>query len=889
MRGALIGRDEERRAVEASLRDPGSVVVAGQSGIGKTALARAVVTAISASTVIWTSATRSSQSLPFGAFAPLFTASGIGPELMASGDAFALARATQALRAHPGTLLVVDDAQFLDDASATLVHQLTTTAAARTLLTITTGQPTPDAITVLWKDAWAPRVELLPLSRIETEALVDAIVEGPCSPVVHHEIWEATRGNPLFVSELLHAARASGAVRAVDGRWELVARLTVGRRLNELVGARIDELDDGARRVAEVVAISEPVRIALLDRLVDLEGLAAAEAAGVVHVEDGDEPVARVVHPTYAEVLRSRAPSARRRATARALADASEAAGMRGPADTLRFATWRLDAGRPPAVSVLVDAAWHAAEAQDFALAERFARAALDEAPRDDEHAARIALADAQYRQGDHNGALETLDTDPGADDRAIAESAVLRAKVLLTAGRGDAARESVDTALARVGDAGHQAWLRGFRATVLVADAQFAEGIALAERVVRDAASGPRARLTGLSALAMGYAFAGRSTRALEAIERGRDAEPPREHDLRTPMSWATPASFAAHWTTGDLAAADAVASAFRELGMQARNPEWVAGASAALAWIALARGDVTGARVLLADATIKDSPGGWSRAATLGLGGIEILAAAAETCAAALAGDVDRARAAQREIAPEVLAVHRGPRWFDGWAAIARAWAAVADGRLRGARDILQDLAADARDRGDAPIELEALFLLARLGDARTVASRLAKVARTVDGPYAPIVAAYCAALAARDGDALDAAAAAFSDAGFRLVAAETFLHAAATHAAAGVVARAEASRSLAAREVAACPGAASPLLDGLRTRPLLTTRELEIAHLAARGRATREIATELVLSTRTVESHLAHIYTKLGVAGRHELPAALSAPDPPPDSPS
>lgn len=51
-------------------------------------------------------------------------------------------------------------------------------------------------------------------------------------------------------------------------------------------------------------------------------------------------------------------------------------------------------------------------------------------------------------------------------------------------------------------------------------------------------------------------------------------------------------------------------------------------------------------------------------------------------------------------------------------------------------------------------------------------------------------------------------------------------------------------------------------------------LTVREREIAALARSGLSTKTIAGRLHLSERTVESHLAHVYRKLQIEGRHEL---------------
>jgi predicted ATPase/DNA-binding CsgD family transcriptional regulator len=51
-------------------------------------------------------------------------------------------------------------------------------------------------------------------------------------------------------------------------------------------------------------------------------------------------------------------------------------------------------------------------------------------------------------------------------------------------------------------------------------------------------------------------------------------------------------------------------------------------------------------------------------------------------------------------------------------------------------------------------------------------------------------------------------------------------------------------------------------------------LSPREREVAQLIALGRSNREIAEALVLSSKTVESHVKHIFGKLGVQGRTEV---------------
>jgi DNA-binding CsgD family transcriptional regulator len=59
---------------------------------------------------------------------------------------------------------------------------------------------------------------------------------------------------------------------------------------------------------------------------------------------------------------------------------------------------------------------------------------------------------------------------------------------------------------------------------------------------------------------------------------------------------------------------------------------------------------------------------------------------------------------------------------------------------------------------------------------------------------------------------------------------------------------------------------------------TAASLTPREREIALLAATGAASKDIAQALTLSVRTVDNHINHAYSKLGITTRRDLATAL-----------
>jgi DNA-binding NarL/FixJ family response regulator len=126
-----------------------------------------------------------------------------------------------------------------------------------------------------------------------------------------------------------------------------------------------------------------------------------------------------------------------------------------------------------------------------------------------------------------------------------------------------------------------------------------------------------------------------------------------------------------------------------------------------------------------------------------------------------------------------------------------------------------------------------------------------------------------------AADDGGALLAVSEEMEAIGAIPYAVEAAAHAATTFAAAG---RADSARRAAARSRqlhSRTDGTPPPGIEGVDEDAItLTAREHQLVGLAARGRSNAEIAEQLVLSVRTVESHLYRAMHKLGVSDRRQL---------------
>ena len=248
----------------------------------------------------------------------------------------------------------------------------------------------------------------------------------------------------------------------------------------------------------------------------------------------------------------------------------------------------------------------------------------------------------------------------------------------------------------------------------------------------------------------------------------------------------------------------------------------------------------------------------------------------------ALALAGDVPGAEHAWQEGAPAAGSDVRPLHHAD--ATRARAWLLAARGERGPARAWLEAVADQCQKDGLAVHELVARHDAVRLGSNGGTVERIVALASEMEGALAPAFAGHVRALSSQDGDGLDAAADRFEELGALLLAAEAAAQAGAAFGRAGLRARASQAEARSAALGARCEGAKTPVLLERPELAHLTSREHEVATLAASGLASREIAGRLLLSQRTVDNYLQRAYRKLGIRRREELAAALDGEAPP-----
>ncbi|MGH9116117.1 MAG: helix-turn-helix domain-containing protein, partial [Acidimicrobiales bacterium] len=287
---------------------------------------------------------------------------------------------------------------------------------------------------------------------------------------------------------------------------------------------------------------------------------------------------------------------------------------------------------------------------------------------------------------------------------------------------------------------------------------------------------------------------------------------------------------------------------------------------AAGALGWACLARGRLKDAVAYFGEslsALEGIDPTGTYRECYAGL--VEALA---------LSGDAEGAGSV---LAEAVRGLRTSTAWMRPRLALAGAWVAAAEGESTRAMREAAGAAAAARERGQVSYELLALYASARLGSGQATA-RLAELASWVEGPLVRVAAAHAAALATPSGESLDQAAEGYAEMTCSLYAAEAAAQASRAHDHAGLPRLAAASAARAHAFAGEGTGPRPLTVSTSLAPPALTRREQEVATLAALGDSNQGIADKLSLSVRTVESHLARAYYKLGVTARADLPGAL-----------
>ncbi len=164
-------------------------------------------------------------------------------------------------------LLVLENLQWADASSIELLHFLARQLGNHRIMLVGTWNETerdlPESLRTMARSlrslGVAKEIRLEPLSRAALAELVSRRfgVEAGSIPAFLDALYQATRGNPFFVEQVLAELIASDTLRSAGGIWIgwQHDHITLPRTVRDVLEARLDRLTEPARRVADVLAV----------------------------------------------------------------------------------------------------------------------------------------------------------------------------------------------------------------------------------------------------------------------------------------------------------------------------------------------------------------------------------------------------------------------------------------------------------------------------------------------------------------------------------------------------------------------------------------------------------------------------------------------------------
>jgi DNA-binding CsgD family transcriptional regulator len=857
----LTGRDEELQTIADAMSDPtlAGIVLCGAAGVGKSRVARDALHAMASTQTRtrWAVGTASARALPLGAFA-----SWAPP----AADSLQLVRGViDSLTTTPegsDIVLGVDDAHLLDDLSVFVLHQIIQRRAAKVVLTIRDGEPVPPGLNEMRSSGELERLDLQPLSLEETAMLLAAALRGPVDADTAQRLWALTRGNALYLRNIVDQEVEDGRLATGRGIWTWTGDIDIRPSLAELIESRMRDLPPAAGEVIDLLAVGEPLELASLRRIADPTGIEEAEVRGLITLKSAE---VRLAHPLYGEVRRARAAQTKLRRLRGVVA--AELAASQPPDDIrilVRRATLGIDSDVAQDPQLLVSAAVGAMWLADLALADRLGDAAIHAGAGAEAYFVRANLLSWLSRGAEAEAVIAATPT-AGFTPSDHCRLAYVRATIKLwTLGDPASAKQILDDATPYAVTPEGRGWIDSLRATYCAVMADPAAALAASEGMILDQRPGIAAP-TGGWAITIAAGDCGRTTAAIAAAD-ATDVLLARTAEHAFTRFAVADARVSALVQAGHVVEACEVSQRTLLQANDMPGPARIRAAAVA-GRAALAAGHVADACRLLApivDALATGETNGWGHRYRVPW-----------TTALALRG-----AAADPTAAVATLERQRHPSWrmVDYEYELARAWVAACQGTISSAVTLALDAGETARDSGQFAAEVMCLQTAAQFGDA-SGARRLAELAGIVEGPRAGLAARFASALRAGTADELATVSTCFEEIGDRIAAIDSAAHAALTYRRHGQRGSALTCATRAQTLAQNC-GATTPALREAAQPLPLTDREREIVTLLGQGLSSRAVADRLTLSTRTVEGHIYRAMAKTGTANRDQLAALLRA---------
>jgi adenylate cyclase len=246
----------------------------------------------------------------------------LSPEMRKNMTHAAVAEALMLEAIEKPIVLFIDDLQWADSASLSMLHYISRAIISSRVLIIGTfrsGELIPDSeghahplvetLRLMGREDLYVEIKLSSLSQSEVQKLAESMLSGGMDRDLIEKLALESQGNPLFAIESLRLLSESGKLVREDGRWRLSGdKVGIPDKVKDIILRRIDFLSSTQRRLLDFASVAgENFDAALIASAFSMDKLAVLENLNQIShstmLVNPTDSLYRFGHAKFREVL----------------------------------------------------------------------------------------------------------------------------------------------------------------------------------------------------------------------------------------------------------------------------------------------------------------------------------------------------------------------------------------------------------------------------------------------------------------------------------------------------------------------------------------------------------------------------------------------------------
>jgi KaiC/GvpD/RAD55 family RecA-like ATPase/tetratricopeptide (TPR) repeat protein len=202
-----------------------------------------------------------------------------------------------AISTRETVVLFIDDLQWADSASLSLLHYVSRSIGSARVLVLATyrseelgpdaeGHPHPllETIHMMRRENLLREIKLSSLDQASVAVLAEKMVGGGLHPELADRLAEESQGNPLFIVESLRMLSESGSLVQDSGLWRLsIDEVGIPTKIKDIILRRVSMLKPNQRRVLDLASvIGERFDVELLGAVLGQDSLEVLETLNAI-------------------------------------------------------------------------------------------------------------------------------------------------------------------------------------------------------------------------------------------------------------------------------------------------------------------------------------------------------------------------------------------------------------------------------------------------------------------------------------------------------------------------------------------------------------------------------------------------------------------------------